>query len=143
MKVLLDTNVLLDVLAQRAPFYADSAEVWTLAETGQIAGFASALSLPNLYYIMRRQKGAKAACKTVGRLRDLFALVPLDQQIINQATDAAIADFEDAIQYFSALRAQCDVLITRNTGDFSGAEIAIQTPTEFLATLRFKSGGEA
>ena len=105
MNVFIDTNIHLDVLARREPFYADSAEVWTLAETGRISGFASTLSLPNLYYLLRRVKGQQAARKALGILRDIFTLVPLDVQIANQAIDAGIKDFEDAIQFFSALRA--------------------------------------
>ena len=134
MNVLIDTNVLLDVLARREPFYADSAQVWTLAETGRIVGFASTLSLPNLFYLMQRTKGRKAARKAISILRDIFSLVPLDVQISNQAVDAEMADFEDAIQFFSALRVGAAVLITRNPKDFPGGDVAIQPPAEFLAT---------
>ena len=134
MKVFVDTNILLDVLGRREPFYADSAQVWTLAETGQVEGFASTLSLPNLFYVLRRASGAKAARKAVGMLRDIFSLVPLDVQITNQAIDADIRDFEDAIQFFSALRCGAVALVTRNTKDFPGGDVAIQTPAEFLAT---------
>jgi predicted nucleic acid-binding protein len=136
MNVFIDTNILLDVLARREPFYADSAQVWTLAETGRIAGFISAVSLSNLFYIMRRMKGQKAARKTLGILRDIFNLVPLDVQITNQSIDSDITDFEDAIQFFSAIRAGATVLITRNPKDLPRSDIAIQTPTEFLATHR-------
>ena len=134
MKVFVDTNVLLDVLGRREPFYADSAKVWTLAETGQVEGFASTLSLPNLFYVLRRAEGQKVARKAVGVLRDIFSLVPLDAQITNQAIDSDIQDFEDAIQFFSALRCGAAALVTRNTKDFPGGDVAIQTPGEFLAT---------
>jgi predicted nucleic acid-binding protein len=133
VKVFIDTNLLLDVLAQREPFYADSAEVWTLAELSRIAGFASTLSLPNLYYLLRRSKGQQTARKALSILRDIFNFVPLDMQIANQAMDADIKDFEDAIQFFSALRARATVLITRNPKDYPIGDIAIQTPHEFLA----------
>ena len=134
MKVFVDTNILLDVLGRREPFYADSARVWTLAETGRVQAFASVLSLPNLFYVLRRASGAKAARKAVGMLRDIFALVPLDAQITNQAIDADIHDFEDAIQFFSALRCGAGVLVTRNPKDFPEGHVAVQSPTEFLAT---------
>jgi predicted nucleic acid-binding protein len=134
VNVLIDTNVLLDVLARREPFYADSAQVWTLAETGQVTGFVSTLSLPNLFYLMRRTKGPKVARKAVSILRDIFSLVPFDVQIANQAIDADIGDFEDAIQFFSAMGAGATTLITRNPKDFPTGHMAIQTPAEFLAT---------
>ena len=72
--------------------------------------------------------------KAVGMLRDIFALVPLDEQITGQAIDADIPDFEDAIQFFNALRCAGAVLVTRNTMDFAEGDIAVQTPGEFLAT---------
>ncbi len=134
MRIFVDTNVLLDVLAERKGFYADSARVWTLAETGRTTGFVSALSVPNLFYILARRAGRKRARAIVGMLRDIFALAALDEQIINQAADADMRDFEDAIQFFSALRVGARVLVTRNAKDFPAGDLPIQTPVEFLAT---------
>jgi predicted nucleic acid-binding protein len=134
VNVLIDTNVVLDVLARREPFFSDSSEIWTLAETGRMAGFVSTLTLPNLFYLLRRTMGQKGARHAIAILRDIFKLVPLDAQIVNQALDADIDDFEDAIQFFSALRADAAALITRNPKDFPGTDLAVQTPTEFLAT---------
>lgn len=134
MNVFLDTSVLLDVLARREPFYSDSAEVWTLAERGQVRGFISTLSIANLSYLLRREASPKAARKALSVLQDIFGLVPLDARIIDHAIDSAMDDFEDAIQFFSAIRAGADILITRNGDDFPDADMAIQTPAEFLAT---------
>lgn len=134
MNIFVDTNVLLDVLAERRPFYADSARVWTLAETGRATGFISALSVPNLFYILAREAGRRRARAIVGMLRDVFTLAALDEQIINQAADADMRDFEDAIQFFSALRVGARVLVTRNAKDFPAGELPVQTPAELLAT---------
>ena len=134
MKLFVDTNVLLDVFGRREPFYEDSARIWTLAETGEVAGFVSAMSFPNIFYILRRAEGYRAARKAMGLIRDAFSLVPFDSQITNQAIDSDIKDFEDAIQFFSALRSGADSLITRNTRDFPTGDVLIQTPTEFIAT---------
>jgi predicted nucleic acid-binding protein len=134
VNVFFDTNVLLDVLANREPFYADSAKAWTLAEMEQLTGSISTLTLPNLYYLLRRTNGSYAARKTLGSLRSIFRLVPLDAQIINQAIDADIKDFEDALQFFSAIRVRAAVLLTRNPKDFPTGGIVVQTPAEFLAT---------
>jgi predicted nucleic acid-binding protein len=133
MNVFLDTNVLLDVLGRREPFYADSAAVWTLAETGRVDGFISAMSFPNLFYVLRRAAGARIARRAMSLLRDIFRPVALDGQVLNQALDAGLGDFEDAIQFFSALRAAADCLVTRNVRDFPRGELPIQTPAEFLA----------
>lgn len=134
MRVLLDTNVLVDVLTRRQPFSENSARVWALAEAAQVEGFVSALTLPNLFYLLRKSEGKIIARRAVRTVRDVFQLVPLDEQIVHQALDAEIVDFEDAVQFFSALRARAAVLITRNTKDFPATDVAVQTPEEFLAT---------
>jgi predicted nucleic acid-binding protein len=134
MKAFLDTNVLVDVLARREPFYADSARVWTLAETRRIEGAISALSFPNVSYVVKRLEGREAAHNALVVLRDVFECVALDRSIVNQAVDSALADFEDAIQYFSAVRWGAECLVTRNPADFPSKDIPVMTPAEFLAT---------
>ena len=132
-KVFIDTNILLDVLAKRSPFYPASATVWTLAETGKIMGMISTLSFNNIYYIMRRQSGGAGAKMAIRLLHGIFTTVPPDNQILNQALDSEMADFEDALQFFSALHAGASCIVTRNTGDFPAGHIPILTPEEFLA----------
>lgn len=133
MNLFIDTNVLMDILATREEFYADSERVWSLVETGRVKGFVSALTVANLHYLLRRAKGLAAARSAVGVLRNIFALVPLDAQVVREAIEAEIDDFEDAIQFFSALRAEADVLITRNARHFPTGDLPIQAPGEFLA----------
>ena len=135
MRVLVDTNVLLDVLGRREPFWPQAARVWTLAETGRLRACVSAISYNNTYYIVRRWGGRARAKDALRLLRDVFDAVDLTRKVLNQAMDAALADFEDAIQYFSALHAGADVIITRDPGDFPRAGPAVLTPGEFLATL--------
>ncbi len=137
MRVFVDTNVLLDVLAQREPFYRDSATVWTLAEHGKIEGMVSALSFSNVYYIVRRLTNRRTARRALVLLRDTFVPVACDQQVLSQAIDAGMKDFEDAIQYFSAVRAEATALVTRNPGHFPRSDLAIVTPAEFLAMHSF------
>ena len=135
MKVLVDTNVLLDVLARREPHYRASAQVWTLAERGEIAAFISAISLNNVYYIVRKVESKSAARQALKLLRDVFDSVAPDDKIINQAIDSECDDFEDAIQFHSAVRVAAQVLITRNPSDFPRSAPAIATPEEFLQIM--------
>jgi predicted nucleic acid-binding protein len=134
MRVFCDTNILLDVLARREPFYADSARVWTLAEAGQIQALVSVLSFANIFYVVRRLRRGRAARQAVLLLRDTFEPVALDAQILNQAIDSDFADLEDGIQFFSALRCGAACLVTRNPRHFPADGVPVQTPTEFLAT---------
>ncbi|MBI2437267.1 MAG: PIN domain-containing protein [Lentisphaerae bacterium] len=138
MKVFLDTSVLLDILAKREPFYAASAEVWSLAESGTVQGFISAISFNNIYYVVRKTAGKRNADKALRILRDIFVPVAPDTLILNQAIDSTMNDFEDAIQFHSAIRAGADCLITRDPGHFRKVEttMAISTPDEFLAAWR-------
>lgn len=135
MKIFVDTNLLLDVLAKREPFYTAAARVWTLAETGACEALVSAISFNNVFYIVRKVRDTAAARRALVLLRDVFASVAPDQRILNQAIDSDIPDFEDAIQFYSALHARADYLLTRNIGDFPAGILPILTPAEFLALL--------
>ena len=135
MKVFVDTNTLLDVLAQRKPLYKAPAAVWSMAESGRLQAFVSAISFNNIYYVVRKVENKTKADKALCLMRDVFTSVPPDPQILNQAIDSEMNDFEDAIQYFSALHAQVNYLITRNPDDFPKQPIPIVSPEEFLAVM--------
>jgi predicted nucleic acid-binding protein len=134
MRILVDTNILLDVLDARKDFYECSAAIWTLIETGQIEGYISAISFNNINYIIARKYSAKKAHQVMVLLRDIFKVVALTPQIINQAIDSSFGDFEDALQYFSAVHVQADLIISRNVKDFRKSDISVLTPAEFIET---------
>lgn len=138
IKVFIDTNVLLDVLAERMPFYPDSMRVWTLAESGRIQAFVGAISFNNCYYIVRKPAGRPRAEKAIRLLRDIFEPIELTTQILNQAIDADFADFEDAIQFHSAVVARAECIITRDPDHFPRAPLAVLSPAEFLAAHSFE-----
>lgn len=129
----MDTNVLLDVLSCRDPFHEAGARVWSLAERGEVNGYISAISFNNVYYIVRRLGDKEKARKAIRLLRDVFEPVILDTRILNQSMDSAIDDFEDAIQFFSAVHAASEYLVTRNPGHFPRSGPRILSPEEFLA----------
>jgi predicted nucleic acid-binding protein len=141
--VFLDTNILMDVLLEREPFFAAAIRVWTLCEGGLIQGSISVISFNNVYYVVRKHKSKEEAQRSLRGLRDIFTPVTLDGQVINQAIDSGLRDFEDAIQFCGALRAGAKFLITRNVQDFpESGEIVVLTPEEFLAAYeaRQKAG---
>jgi len=139
VKAFVDTNILLDVLAERHPFYSDSAAVWTLAEEGRIEGLVSAVSFTNIFYVVRKLADAKSARRALVLLRNAFTAVACDGRILTQAMDSNFKDFEDAVQYFSAVQAGAECLISRNPDDFSRAgEFPVLSPAEFLAAYSFK-----
>jgi predicted nucleic acid-binding protein len=135
--VFLDTNVVLDVLARRQPFYEHSAQVWALAELGTVRGLVSAVSLTNVFYIVRKRTGRKAAMGMLRIMRNITNVVACDSSVVNQAIDADFEDFEDAVQYFSAAAAEADALVTRNTDHYPESDLPVMTPKEFLAAYSF------
>jgi len=138
MKVFVDTNVLLDVLTKREPFYRDSVVIWTLAEQRRIHGLVSVISFTNLFYIVGKLRGHKTAQRTITMLRNTFTPVLCDDRILNQAIDAESADFEDAVQYFIAIRADASCIVSRNPDHFPRSELPVLSPAEFLAANSFK-----
>ncbi len=136
MKIFFDTNILLDVLAQREPFYEDAVRLWALAERREVDGYISTLSLNNIYYIVRKVAGKQKAQDALVVLRDIFDLVAEDHQIVNQAIDASMEDFEDAVQFYSAIRIGADYLVTRNTKHFPATDVLpVIPPDEILALI--------
>jgi predicted nucleic acid-binding protein len=135
MRVFVDTNVLLDVLARREPFYADAARIWSLAERGKIEALISAISYNNTYYVVRRASNRRSAEKGLRLIRNVFTPVPLTIQVLNQAMDAGFEDIEDALQFYSALHAEADCLITRDADHFPSEDLPVLAPAAFLASL--------
>jgi predicted nucleic acid-binding protein len=138
MRLFFDTNILLDVLLKRPGHFEASAQLWTAAESAQAQGYISVISFNNIYYIVHKIAGIDTARKVLNSLRDSFTTVDCTSQIVNQAIDAKMKDFEDAIQYFSATHSKCDYLLTRNLKHFPSGGIVVQTPEEFLATGNFE-----
>jgi predicted nucleic acid-binding protein len=132
MNVFVDASVLMDVLAKRQPFYADSARVWTLAEQGRVQGSISVISFNNIYYVVRRLRSRRVAQRMMVLLRDTFSPVALDRQILDQAIDAGFNDLEDAIQYYSAVRAGADCIVSRDAAPFPRSDLPVLTPAELL-----------
>jgi|WetSurMetagenome_2_1015567.scaffolds.fasta_scaffold106448_2 predicted nucleic acid-binding protein len=135
MRVFVDANVLLDVLANRRPFYRDAARIWTLAESGKIEALISAISFNNVYYVVRKASDRKTAEKALQLMRNIFVAVPLTVQILSRAIDAGFSDFEDAIQFHSAVHAGAARIITRDADHFPVADIPAISPAAFLASF--------
>lgn len=132
-RLFFDTNVLLDHLLDREPFADDATELWSMAERREIVGCVSAISFNFVYYIVRHQANERAARRAIKGLRDVFEITEVDAQIINQAIDSDFADFEDAIQYACALRANATHLVTRDLADFRRSEVPAVSPDGYLA----------
>lgn len=133
-RIFLDTNILIDLLLERKPFQHEARSIFELGVSGEAELFASSLSFMNTHYTINKTFGQKRALEIVGQLRKLVNLLTLNEGNIDEAILNPGADFEDAVQYFSAKAANCDVIISRDRKGFKGFDIPCLTPKEFLDT---------
>jgi len=131
-KVFVDTDIIYDLLAKRDPFYFAAARLFTLADEGKIQIFISALSLPNVHYLLSKKKSEEEAKQILRKFKVLVHVTPLDEKIIDLALNSEFSDFEDAIQYFSALQNEVELLLTRNLKDYKKAQISVLTAQDFI-----------
>lgn len=128
MKVLIDTNIIVDVALDRDPFFTQSEQIVRLAELKQIEGYISASTFSDLYYVIRKTKGKDWTFQFLQRMATICHIATVDQAVISMALAANFRDFEDAIQYSTAVMSQLDAIVTRNPQDFAGATLQIMTP---------------
>ena len=133
-KVFVDTDVILDLLAERVSFFHFSAVLFTFAEMKKLELYTSPLVLANTFYILRKQLGNNEARNALRKLRILLHVVDSSESIIDKALNSDFADFEDAIQYYTALAHEITVILTRNLRDYKNASVIVQTPEAFLVT---------
>lgn len=137
MKLLLDINVILDVLAKREPWFEDSAAVLSLLDTDdEFEGVAAALSITTLFYLTSKHLGQRRATAKILDLLKLLSVAPVDQETILKGLALGWSDFEDALQMLCADATDADYLVTRNPRDFESDTVPVVTPSELLALLR-------
>jgi len=135
VKVLIDTNVIVDVALEREPFYAESDRILTLAEEAQIQGYVSASTFSDLYYIIRRDKGRDWTLEFLRQLATFCQVATVDNSVISIALTCNFKDFEDAIQYSTAVINLIDAIVTRNPRDFPVNIPRIVTPNQLIQEL--------
>ena len=135
-KLLVDTNILLDLLARREPHYIGAAQVFSLADREQLVLSVSSLSFSTVYYVLSKNLRSNGARDILRRLKILVQVLSLNDKIIDLAlNDHTIADFEDALQYHTALENSQDILLTRNQKDFKKSRLPVLSPDEYLVSL--------
>jgi predicted nucleic acid-binding protein len=126
---LLDTNIILDFLTGRKPFSIHAAHLFSAADTGKIKLYVSAISFNNTYNVIRQSIGHKKAIHLLDQLGSMVQTIPLNSDIINKSIKSGYSDFEDGIQYFSALsEKRIQALVTRNSKDYKSKELLILEP---------------
>ena len=132
-RIFLDTNVVLDYLMERGDFYKDSEYIFQAAYNNEVELCLSALSFSNIAYITRKKFPKDELYELLAELRKMVTCTAVDDHAVDAALTKKAKDFEDALQYFSAVQAGADCIVTRNIKDFDFSTIKVLTPNEFLA----------
>lgn len=133
-KLFIETNIVIDLLAQREPFYSESALLFSRADKKKIKLGVSSLTIANIHYILQQQMSASKAKMVLRKLKLIVDIYPLDNKIISLAlNDDMFTDFEDALQYFTAIEHKQDAIITRNVKDYKKSQLPIHTAKEYLS----------
>ena len=135
MKVLIDTNVVLDIMLNRAPFYVSSADVEALAEAKIITGYISASGITDVFFLAKGKLGKKLTKKVLKNLLQVFKPAAVTDNHIFQALDMDWDDFEDSVQFTVGESLFVDYIVTRNTKDYTSSSIPAVTPEQFIRLI--------
>ena len=130
--LLVDTNIIVDLLSKRKDFYQEAQKLFTLADDKEIKLFISSLTFANTHYLLSRELNSDEARKILTKFILLVGILPLDDKILELALSSDFNDFEDAIQYYTALENNLNIIITRNKKDFLLSELPVLTAKEYL-----------
>lgn len=135
-RLLVDTNIVIDLLSKRKNFYEHAADLFSRADKKQLTLTISSLTFANTNYVLTKQTSAKEAREILRKFKVLVELLALDDKITELAlSDENFPDFEDGLQYYSAMENQIDIIITRNRKDFKHSKIPVLSAKEFLASI--------
>lgn len=139
MKVLIDTNVVLDLLLEREPFVETTISLFEQIERRNLDGYIAATTITNIFYIIRKTEGREVALTAINRLLIGLRFCAVTRQTVETALSFGLKDFEDSIQLACATLNQLDAVVTRDHEDFIGSNFPIYSPAELLSQLTEKS----
>jgi predicted nucleic acid-binding protein len=134
-RIFLDTNIILDLLGQRIPFYDSIARIATLADQKKITLVISPLSFPTVDYVLNKFESAEAVLNKLRKFKIICEVCEVNEETVEKGLNSNFKDFEDAVQYFTALQANCSIILTRNGKDFKNATIPIMSAEEYLSSI--------
>ncbi len=139
MNVFVDSDIILDLIAERDPFYIHAAKLFTLIDQGKIKAYTSPIIFANLHYILRKYKSNSFALQSLRKLKTLINVLTIGSRVVEQALNSEFKDFEDALQYFTAINNGIKIIVTRNKVDYRKSKITVSTAEEFIKTWQIKS----
>ena len=133
-KLFLDTNIVVDLLERREPFCHDAVRLFTMAYNRQVQLVVSPMTFSTASFLLRKH-GSKGVRNLLSNFRQLSRVAAANERTVDDSLASQFKDFEDAMQYYTALRAKADIIITRNGKDFANSKIPVMTAGEYLATI--------
>jgi len=135
-RILVDTNIVLDLLGKRLNFYREAQELFTLSDKKQVKLYISALTFTDTYYILSQQMKMHNVRKILRKFKVLVDILPVDDKVIELALESDFKDFEDAIQYYTAIENDISIIVTRNLKDFKPAKITVLTAKQYVKSKK-------
>ena len=132
MRLFLDTNIVVDLLEGREPFCYDAAQLFTMAHDKKVELLVSPMTFSTASFLLRKH-GPEGVRNLLSNLRQLVRVTISDERTVDDSIASQFKDFEDAMQYYSALNAKAEIIITRNGKDFTASNLPVMTATEYLA----------
>ena len=133
-----DSDVILDVLEKRERFYEYSAQILSLGDEKKVKLVTTSLAFANIYYLLRKHLGIEKAKESLRKLRIIVDVISVNAKDIDLALNSELSDFEDALQYFTALDGKIEFIITRNVCDYKNPKLIVQTPQQYIEGLNNK-----
>jgi predicted nucleic acid-binding protein len=131
-KIFVDTNIVIDLLAKREPFYRAAQELFTLSDKKEVQLQISSLTFANAYYSIVKHYKSVDAKKHLSKFKVLVEILALEDKAIELALASDFEDFEDGLQYFTAMDNESDIILTRNKKDFKSSKLPVMTAEEYL-----------
>lgn len=138
MRILLDSDVTLDYILEREPFFEQAKEIFERYVNGEFVILVSAVSLTNIFYIVRKQKGKDAAFLAIKNLLISIEICNVNKLILQNALSLNFTDYEDAVQHTCAVENNLDAIVTRNLDDYKNATMPVYAPAEYLKLFKQK-----
>lgn len=131
-KILVDTNIIIDLLTKREEFYVPASQLFTLSDNHSVSLFISSLTFANTYYLLSKELKSDRVKEILRKFKLLVQVLPMDDKIINLSLNSDFKDFEDAIQYYTAVENKIEIILTRNLKDFKLSKLPVMTAENYL-----------
>ncbi len=138
MRLFLDTNIILDLLGERIPYYDSIAQIASMADKGDVSLIVSSLSYATVYYILSKYETKEKVKGKLQKFKIISEVAAVDETIIEKGLNSTFSDFEDSLQYLCAIKMDCNIILTRNQKDFKESTLPVMSADEYLLIVRKK-----